>query len=81
MISCTYWLCDIHPLQKPVGGVSIFGNADGKSFLTDSIRSKGESPKVKHSDGGLFNSKDEGGMGEEEEEKDELFTSSSAPSK
>ena len=67
-------------MQKPFGGVSMFGDPDGASFLTESIRSntsKGESPKVKHSTSsgtGLFNSKEE----EEEEGEGELFSSSSS---
>lgn len=56
----------------------MFGDADGASFLTESLRStgsKGDSPKVKHSTGsgaGLFADKDEGA------EEDEIFSSSSS---
>ena len=66
-------------LQKPVGGVSIFGG-DGPSFLTESLRSTSsrgeESPGLgkkpaKGLGSGLF---DEGGD-EDEDEKGELFES------
>ena len=54
----------------------MFGDTDGGSFLTESLRSsgKGDSPKVTKSSGKeLFNGEDQDGEGE-----NELFSSSSS---